>query len=448
MKNFKLLCLLTLLVFSQCIQAQELKRRPFFGARMLDITKAQKKDLALPNTKGVFLEQILPNSSAAKAQFKAGDVLVALDKQSINNVKQLVPLIKTFQTGDKVKLTFYRKGKKQTKTLTFKGFPYKQNDRYEIVYSSVKANKNHLRTIITKPKGEGKFPAVVIIQGVGCINLDHPAVDFYHVLADSLTSKGMVVMQIEKTGQGDSKGTPCRECTFEEEVEGYRQGLLALKKLPYVDADQMFLFGFSMGGVIAPIIANKIPVKGIIAYGTVGRNWAEYSMENARRQAEMVGTEYDKIAKNMRRKAKALHHMMLEQMPKKELLEKYPKLARNVNFYPQSYRYFQKVGSLNLAKYWIKAGAHVLVIHGKADFVSFAKDHKLIANIVNRESPGKAKHLELANSDHWLYKTGTMQESMKNIRSSNKVGKNYELYSVASRWILDILGKKALGAKD
>ncbi|MEM7037718.1 MAG: hypothetical protein AAF570_12115, partial [Bacteroidota bacterium] len=113
---------------------------------------------------------------------------------SPRQLQQLVPLIKTFQTGDKIKLTYYRKGKKKTQSLVFKGFPYKQSDRYEIVYSSIKAKKNHLRTIITKPKGKGKFPAVVIIQGVGCINLDHPAVDFYHVLADSLTSKGMVVM--------------------------------------------------------------------------------------------------------------------------------------------------------------------------------------------------------------------------------------------------------------
>ena len=437
-----------MLFLSQCIQAQQLRRRPFFGANLLDVTKAQKKELKLPSIKGVYLARVLPHSSAAEARFKAGDVLVGLNNQAITSVKQFVPLIKTFETGDQIQLTFYRAGKKQVKSLVFKGFPYKQSDRYEVVYGSVKAQKNHLRTIITKPKKEGKFPAVVIIQGVGCINLDHPAVDFYHVLADSLTSKDMVVMQIEKTGQGDSKGTPCRECTFDEEVEGYRQGLLALKKLPYVNADQIFLFGFSMGGVIAPILANIIPVKGIIAYGTVGRNWSEYSMENSRRQAEMAGTEYDKIATRMRRKARALHYMMLEQMPKKQLIAQHPELARNVNFYPQSYRYFQKVGSLNLAKYWIKAGTNVLVIHGKADFVSFAKDHQLIAQIVNRESPGKATHLELANSDHWLHNVSTMQESLQNIRAPKNVAKNYQLYAIASRWIQDVLGKKPLSVKD
>lgn len=447
MKNLKLFSLLFTLVLSQCIEAQELKRRPFFGARMANVTEAQREEFKLPGTKGVYLQKVLPNSSAAKAKFASDDVLVAINNKPIESVQQFVPLLKNYQTGDKIKLTYYRKGKKRTQKLVFQEFPKIKNDRHEVIYGSLKAKNNLLRTVITKPKGKGKFPAVVLVQGVGCVTLDNPAVWFYHALADSLTSKGMVVMQIEKTGMGDSKGTPCRECSFEEEVEGYKQGLLALKKMPEVDADQLFMVGFSMGGVIAPIVAKEIPVKGIIAYGTVGRNWAEYSMENSRRQAEMAGTAYDQIARNMRLKARALHHMMGEQIPKKELVTKYPELARYVNFYPQSYGYFQMVGNLNLAEYWLKTDAHVLMVHGAADFVSFAKDHDLIAKIVNKKSPGKATYMELPNSDHWLNNVSTMQKSMQNIRQRGRVAKNYQFHSIATKWILDKLDNKALGSK-
>ena len=93
---------------------------------------------------------------------------------------------------------------------------------------------------------------------------------------DSLTAKGFVTIRVEKTGMGDSKGLPCNECDFHTEKQGFLDGLKQLKSLPYVDKQNIFIAGFSIGGVIAPLIAQPEPVKGIIVYGTAGRNWLEY----------------------------------------------------------------------------------------------------------------------------------------------------------------------------
>ncbi|WP_299453869.1 alpha/beta hydrolase [uncultured Microscilla sp.] len=420
----------------QCIQAQQLPRRAFLGAQLQNVTEAQQKELSLPNTQGVYLARIVPESSLALAKVKPGDILTAINQYSIINVRQFIPLLKQFKASDKVRLTYYRQGKKRQTQMTFQEFPKMKSKTYEVIYSSVKANANHLRTIITKPKGNGKYPAVLIVQGLGCATIDSPVNRFSKAISDSLTGKGMVVMQVEKTGMGDSQGTPCRECSFEEEVEGYLQGIKALKKMPYVDANQVFMLGFSMGGVIAPIVASQMPVKGIIAYGTVGgRNWLEYEMENTRRQAEMAGTPYDEISVIMQAKEKALHYLMVEKQATQDIIAKYPETAPHLR-YPQHNQYLRSVGGLNLAKNWLKINAHVLVVHGKADFVSFAKDHALIAKIVNSKHPGKATYIELPNSDHWLNAMKTMQRSRQNRRNRNNA-KNYRLLSIVSSWILE-----------
>lgn len=426
---------LGLLLCWSCTQAQKLPRRPFFGARLLNVTEAQKSNLQLPNTQGVYLDLVIPQSSAAVANFQPKDVLIKINHQEITDVQQFLPILKKYKSGEKVSFEYYRQGKKYTRQMVFQEYPKMQSKDYDVVYSSVKAKNNHLRTIISKPKGQGKFPAVIIVQGIGCVTVDSPTYAFPKAMANALTRKGIVVMQIEKTGMGDSKGTPCRECTFEEEVAGYKAGLVALKKLDYVNPDQTFLFGFSMGGVIAPMVASENPVKGIIVYGTVARNWQEYEMENTRRQAEMAGTSYDQIADNMRIKERALHHLMVEKQTPQDIIAKYPETASFLRIYPQNYVYLQQVADVNLSAHWLKTNAHVLAVHGKADFVSFARDHALIARIINGKTPGKAQHLELPDSDHWLNKMSTMQQSRQNARNP-KNPKNYSLLEIASDWIL------------
>ena len=101
-----------------------------------------------------------------------------------------------------------------------------------------------------------------------------------------------------------------------------------------------------------------------------------------------------------------------------------------------------------MAEYWLKTDAHVLMIHGAGDFLSFGKDHDLIAKIVNKKSPGKGTYMELPNSDHWLNNVSTMQESLQVVQQRSRVEKNYQFNSIVAKWILDKLDNKALGSKD
>ena len=95
---------------------------------------------------------------------------------------------------------------------------------------------------------------------------------------------GYVTMRVDKPGCGDSEGGPWPEIDFQAELDGYGQGLKALKAYSFVDPDKVFIFGHSMGGVMGPLLAAETKVKGVAVYGTVFRTWFEYQVENVRRQ--------------------------------------------------------------------------------------------------------------------------------------------------------------------
>ena len=58
--------------------------------------------------------------------------------------------------------------------MTLKGRPLEKSDAYEVIYGSVASRAGRLRTILTRPKGEGKHPALFLIQGIGLASIDNP----------------------------------------------------------------------------------------------------------------------------------------------------------------------------------------------------------------------------------------------------------------------------------
>lgn len=74
----------------------------------------------LPVGKGVGLvvRHVAPNSSAAKAGIEDNDVLVQIGDQILVHPKQLQTLVTNKKPGDKIEVTFFRKGEKKTAAAT------------------------------------------------------------------------------------------------------------------------------------------------------------------------------------------------------------------------------------------------------------------------------------------------------------------------------------------
>lgn len=403
-KNIFLSMVIALFLMQQSSFGQELPRGAWFGAQVSDLNDSSRAALKLSSLSGTLIKKVVEGSSAHSAGITVDDVLVSMDGENIENTSHFLQLLKKRHGGDKIKVGFYRKSKLKTTTMTLLPKKMETSDEYDIIYSSVVSGSNHLRTIITKPKGASNYPAVLIVGGVGCYSIDNTAVTeilSIKMWADSLTKNGFVTIRVEKAGMGDSKGIPCNEYDFNTEKQAFLDGLKQLKSLPYVDKEKIYIAGFSIGGVIAPLIAQQEPVKGIIVYGTVGRNWLEYEIDNALRQQLLDGAPADSIDIYMRAEYIRLYGLFVEKKSPQQVVKEHPQTALHLLNYPMRIEYFQQVADVNIRELWMNTKAKVLAMHGSSDFVSSATEHKLIANIVNHYHPGNATYIEIANSDHW-----------------------------------------------
>jgi len=418
--------------------AQELPRSASFGAQVRDLTDSSRAALKLSSMTGTLILKVIPNSSAQRAGFIGNDVLVSMDGEEINSTTHFLQLLKKHHGGDQVKITYYRKSKLLKSSMTLLPKQMEENDDFDIIYSSVLSGSNQLRTIITKPKGEGKYPAILIIGGVGCYSIDNPMITEIRSIkmwADSFAKNGFVTMRVEKTGMGDSKGIPCNECDFKTETQNFSNGLKQLKSLPYVNKEKVFIAGFSIGGVIAPLIAQQEPVNGIIVYGTVGRNWLEYEMENTFRQQMLDRRPADSVDIYMRAEYTRLYELFVEKKMPEQIIKEHPETADHLLQYPMKTEYFQQVADVNIRELWMNTKTKVLAMHGASDFVSSAAEHKLIAEIVNHYHPGNATYVEIANADHWSLLT----ESELASASQQQTGLNPLPLTTSIKWLKDIL---------
>lgn len=111
---------------------------------------------------------------------------------------------------------------------------------------------------ITRPKENGRYPAVILISGSGQQDRDEAIMGHrpFLVLADALTRAGIVVLRYDDRGVGSSKGTldTATSLDFADDAES---ALEYLTSLPFVDHERLGIIGHSEGGLIAPIIASR-----------------------------------------------------------------------------------------------------------------------------------------------------------------------------------------------
>ncbi|WP_160328137.1 alpha/beta hydrolase family protein [Solirubrum puertoriconensis] len=420
--------------------AQSLPRRAFVGINLRPITDSIQHARKLPGKNGILVTGVRPQSSAEAAKLQANDVVLRLDDQEVRDVPHFVGLLKQYKVGDKSTLTLLRNGKTMRQRLVFIPYPTETSPRYTVEYGSVHAGPNHLRTLVTRPVGvskQAKVPLVLIIQGVGCYSIDNPLIpdDVTRRMVDSLSRHGYATMRVDKTGMGDSQGTPCQESTFRMEADGYKAGLAAIQKLAWVDQHNIFLTGFSIGGILAPLVAEGAPIKGIVTWGTASRTFIEYLLQNKRYQSELAGMPYDQLNRQQQLYAAVLHLLLTEKQTPAQVLAKYPNAGDLLRF-PQHYTYMQQWQDANLAEAWKKLDTNVLVLRGEADFISYNEDQQLIVDIVNREHPGRATFQLLPNVDHGFTRARTPLESMQLGEAPNPE-KNFEFMNVIVRWLDD-----------
>jgi pimeloyl-ACP methyl ester carboxylesterase len=278
-----------------------------------------------------------------------------------------------------------------------------------VLYDAIRDSAgNRLRLIATHPNTSNmRFPVIFVVGWLSCDTVEARAgtTDATQLVLRSIASlPGFATVRLEKAGVGDSEGN-CATTDFKSELAAYQQAFRHLTSYAFVDTSEIFLFGISNGGGFAPLVANGAAVKGYVIDGGWIKTWYEHMLEMERRRLSLTGHRPNEINRLMKSVESLYSAYLLEQKSPSEIFSGRPDLKSlwqgdSNQQYGRPTSYYQQLQNLDLMAAWSAVRVPVLAMHGEYDWIMSDGDFRLLAEIVNRNSPGAAESIELVHTGH------------------------------------------------
>jgi serine protease Do len=97
--------------------------RGYLGVNVQEVTSELSESFGMEKPKGALVAEVFPDTPAAKAGIKAGDVILSVNGMEINKSGSLPPVIGMTPVGQPVELRLLRQGKLQTMRVTVESLP-------------------------------------------------------------------------------------------------------------------------------------------------------------------------------------------------------------------------------------------------------------------------------------------------------------------------------------
>ncbi|WP_396591349.1 serine aminopeptidase domain-containing protein [Allomuricauda sp. R78024] len=409
-KNRLLLFSLIVLISIPSLKSQSLSRRSSWEA------KISSPKAGLPGAKIV---EVNSNSPLAKAGFLPNDIIIEVGDVLIKDEEVWSDVSYGLRADKPTKVKALRNADTVIAMVQFNPVEKEKHGGLDTFYEEITSTYGITqRTIITKPRKNGKQPAIVLIGGLSCSSIEtYPGRkgNWVQTIKDLVEKSGMVVMRIEKPGVGDSEGD-CGQSDFITDLEGYRAAIKSLKAKPYVDTSKIVVYGSSMGSALAPLLANEFELAGVISDGTFFKTWYEHMLEIERRILQFNGNTESQIVEKMNKYYIPLYYgMLIQKKTYQEVVNEYPALAEYnyhsaAHMYGRPVQYYQQLQDIDLAGQWEKVKVPVRILRGTHDWIMSSFDNKMIIEVLERN--GHQDHLlhEYPGLDHW----NTIHENPKN----------------------------------
>lgn len=176
----------------------------YLGVRLADIDADRAATLKLSEARGVEIVAVQSGSPAAKAGFRAGDVILTYNGENVLGAQQLGRLVGETPPGRRIKIQYWRDGKMgQTVVVTaaIESFPNVFNALPPDVWRSAKVEAQ----LLGLQGSPLEIPAPIMIWknsllGFWCEPIDDQLADYFGV------KRGVLVRAVDKDSPADKAG--------------------------------------------------------------------------------------------------------------------------------------------------------------------------------------------------------------------------------------------------
>ena len=382
-----------------------LRRRVFFGVRLAD------EDDELP---GVLVVEVHPGSSAEATGIAVGDRILTIDDEAVDAAAQCQRRVKELAAGAPLAVEVVRGSERLCVRGTTRAWPTESFPGSTLILDHVGAPGRRQRVFLTRPEGQGPFPTVMLLRGFSCRSCEFPFAPNtpLRLLVAAWARAGYCTFRVEKPGVADSEGPPCPDNDFSAELAGARAGLEYLRSCEVVDRERIAMFGHSVGGMIAPLLAAEQRVAGIGTIGTSADRFSECASASRRRQLVLGRAPIGDLTAQEDLQQLIVHQRLsLEEALRRrpELAPVVPRLLPGGRLFGRTLTYSRELDAAPLAEAWTALDAEVAVFHAEYDYVCIREEAARIVALVNERGCGRARLIDLPGAGHLLFAHASLQ---------------------------------------
>lgn len=347
-------------------------------------------------------------------------MLVRVDGEPCTSTTDLTRMVRAKGVDRRFTFQVLRNGR----TLALAGdappLPVETFEGADVLLGHVDVSGHRQRALFTLPAARRARGAIVYLQPIRAESCEAPLVLDAPIrkLVQALVDLGWIVLRVERGGVGDSEGPGPDRTDLSAELDGYRAGLDQLRDLEDMSGPTL-LFGHSLGGIVAPLVARDTQIDGAVVFGASLLPWTECVRGTSRRQRALKGFANDALDAEVARWHELMSLVCREGWtPSRAFSERAhlrPLESRECNgdtVYGRHVSLLRELEAIDLEAAWRSFEGRVLALHGEHDWVCSAEESVQIA----RRCGDRGTYTELPAIAHDMLRYPSLEVSMTNAR--------------------------------
>ncbi|HET7033121.1 MAG TPA: alpha/beta fold hydrolase [Casimicrobiaceae bacterium] len=389
---------------TRCVIAaadEPLRRRADLGASIAP------PDAGRPAT----IVRFRPESVLEKAGFAAGDQIVSANGNALDDPIAFGAFLRSLRASDTVELAVRRGAGTLTRQLRAAPMQYEAIPGLDVVYGEATTDNGYrVRTDTARPAGvRGRLPVVVFIPWLSCDAVEQPfgprSDGWAKMLRAVMLGTSVQFVRIEKPGVGDSDGPDCSAADLDDDMAAFRAGIRAALADPGADPKRFILFGGSVGGALAPLLAQEFHPRAIIATGGFTRTWYEHMLAIERERLTLSGRPPADVNAAMKAFAELYDLVLLQGLTPAAAIARKPELARvwydaPAHQYGRPIRYYQQLQALDVEAAWDRVRVPTLVLWGDYDWIMGHDESERCVAILRAHDPALVTYVVRRRMNH------------------------------------------------